>query len=206
MANPWFPGNSPEWCFTTNSRDVYMFHSDPINLFQSWFLNIRNLRKVISPTQIKVTNRKSRIQNPRLVGLYKGWIPTQLYRDYFTSHEISIPSLTNHDFMFHVTIVGKKITAHLSSTPTAKLLGMDSSRHCIHVSGRGNLEHNRKDVGGRVVGCWSVCWELGVMDLIVFLVCGFLLVNSQPRRISRPSHGRVFWNLYDAGVYRSSSI
>ena len=97
---------SPEWCFTTTSRDVYMFRSDPINLFQSWFLNIRNLRKVISPTQIKVANRKSRIQNPRLVCLYKGWIPAQLYRDYFTSHEISIPSLTNQDFMFHVTIVG----------------------------------------------------------------------------------------------------
>ena len=56
----------------------------------------------------------------------------------------------------------KKITAHLSSTPTAKLLGMDSSRHCIHVSGRGNLEQYRDDVGGsRVVGCWLVCWLAG---------------------------------------------
>ena len=32
---------------------------------------------------------------PRLVVLYRGWNPTQLYRDYFISHEIRIPSLTN---------------------------------------------------------------------------------------------------------------
>ena len=33
-----------------------------------------------------------------LVRLYRGWNPTQLYRDYFINHDIRIPSLNNQRF------------------------------------------------------------------------------------------------------------
>ncbi len=103
-------------------------------------------------------------------GFFGGWNPTQLYRDYFVNHEITIPELTKQDFPWKVSgtpgFLGRGSCGFFAPIPLVSggLASLRAGSSCRRPSRFGWALHPSRDECG-------VTWTTGKAMEVWMMLC-----------------------------------